>query len=482
MDAKKESCSYGDINIKDDHKDLSEEQESSLSLENLNLEPKKKLLVMNLNGFLLHRVHVRDKEALPKSRTDHYKSLNFLLFKRPFSEEFMKFCLEIFEVGIWSSAQDHNVHGALTYAIGEESKNKLLFIWNQDHCRNTGFKSVENKEKPLFFKPLKYVWEYVTKGGPYSLSNTLLIDDKPYKAFLNPPNTAIFLKSYDPENKEDKSLDPNGELCKYLKGVAEAEDVQSYVKTNAFGLPAITNTHTDWIYYSRIRYRAGPKKLLIMNLNGFLIRRVYDRDTEAIPNFRKADYRYGAFFLYKREFSEEFMKFCLERFEVGIWSSAKEYNVTGALSCAIGQLMYKLLFIWDQKKCTDSGFKCKENREKPLFFKEVNKVWDKVKRGGPYSSSNTLMIGDKPYMSFLNPENTAIFTKPYDPEDSEDRALDPNGELCEYLKGVAEAEDVQCYVKNNPFGEPAITSSHPDWKYYFKVRYYHDGKRIRSFR
>jgi hypothetical protein len=79
MDAKKESCSYGDINIKEyDHKDLSEEQESSLSLENLNLEPKKKLLVMNLNGFLLHRVHVRDKEALPKSRTDHYKSLNFL--------------------------------------------------------------------------------------------------------------------------------------------------------------------------------------------------------------------------------------------------------------------------------------------------------------------------------------------------------------------------------------------------------------------
>ncbi|KAK2418349.1 putative FCP1 proteiny domain-containing protein [Trifolium repens] len=441
MDAKKESCSYEDINIKDDHKDLSEEQESSLSLENLNLEPKKKLLVMNLNGFLLHRVHVRDKEALPKSRTDHYKSLNFLLFKRPFSEEFMKFCLEIFEVGIWSSAQDHNVHGALTYAIGEESKNKLLFIWNQNHCRNTGFKSVENKEKPLFFKPLKYVWEYVTKGGPYSVSNTLLIDHKPYKAFLNPIQTFSY----------------------------------------AFGLPAITNTHTDWIYYSRIRYRAGPKKLLIMNLNGFLIRRVYDRDTEAIPNFRKADDRYGAFFLYKREFSEEFMKFCLERFEVGIWSSAKEYNITGALSCAIGQLMYKLLFIWDQKKCTDSGFKCKENGEKPLFFKEVKKVWDKVKRGGPYSSSNTLMIGDKPYMSFLNPENTAIFTKPYDPEDSEDRALDPNGELCEYLRGVAEAKDVQSYVKNNPFGEPPITSSHPDWKYYFKVSY-HDGKRIRSFR
>jgi len=34
-------------------------------------------------------------------------------------------------------------------------------------------------------------------------------------------------------------IDPNGDLCKYLKGVAEAEDVQSYVKDNAFGLPPL---------------------------------------------------------------------------------------------------------------------------------------------------------------------------------------------------------------------------------------------------
>jgi hypothetical protein len=72
MEAEKKSCSITTI-------DSSEEQESSLSLEKLNLvEPKKKLLVINLNGFLVHKVHVSDKEALPKSRTDHYKRLNFL--------------------------------------------------------------------------------------------------------------------------------------------------------------------------------------------------------------------------------------------------------------------------------------------------------------------------------------------------------------------------------------------------------------------
>jgi len=38
-----------------------------------------------------------------------------------------------------------------------------------------------------------------------------------------------------------------------LKGVAEAEDVPSYVKDNAFGVPAITTSHPDWAFYSRVR-------------------------------------------------------------------------------------------------------------------------------------------------------------------------------------------------------------------------------------
>ncbi|KAK4730821.1 hypothetical protein R3W88_023809 [Solanum pinnatisectum] len=51
-----------------------------LPLEKLNLGPKKKLLVLNLGGLLVHR--------------------------RPFCDQFLKFCLERFEIGIWSSAME----------------------------------------------------------------------------------------------------------------------------------------------------------------------------------------------------------------------------------------------------------------------------------------------------------------------------------------------------------------------------------------
>ncbi|GAU16014.1 hypothetical protein TSUD_338850 [Trifolium subterraneum] len=224
MEAEKKSCSIttkDDHDDNDDHKDSSEEQDLSLSLEKLNLvvPKKKKLLVMNLNGFLLHRfIHrhtLQDGIYAPNpflgSRKADSISGNFLLFKRPFSEEFMKLCLERFEVGIWSSAQEHNIDGALDLAIGEESKNKLLFVWNQDQCRKIAAASKECEEKPIFFKELKKVWEKVEKGGPYSASNTLMIGDKPYKAYLNPENTGIFVKSYDPDDKEDNALGEN--LC-----------------------------------------------------------------------------------------------------------------------------------------------------------------------------------------------------------------------------------------------------------------------------
>ncbi|KAK7337177.1 hypothetical protein VNO77_17739 [Canavalia gladiata] len=188
------------------------ETESDIHLEKLNLGPRKKLLIMNLNGLLLCRTNRRNKEEIPR----------------------------------------HNIDAALNHAIGA-LKSKLLFVWDQDRCTNSGFKSLEIKFKPLFFKELSKVWDNVKKGGPYSASNTLLIDDKPYKALLNPLDTAIFPEPYKPKDEVDRVLDPKGELCLYLKGLADAHDVQSYVKEHPFGQPAITSSHPDWEFYSQVQ-------------------------------------------------------------------------------------------------------------------------------------------------------------------------------------------------------------------------------------
>lgn len=50
-----------------------------------------------------------------------------------------------------------------------------------------------------------------------------------------------------------------------------------------------------------------------------------------------------------------------------------------------------------------------------------------------------------------------------------DSETGPGGDLRVYLEGVAMADDVQQYVEKHPFGQPAITSSHPDWDFYFNI-------------
>ncbi|KAG6758659.1 hypothetical protein POTOM_039018 [Populus tomentosa] len=237
----------------------------------------------------------------------------------------------------------------------------------------------------------------------------------------------------------------------------------------------------------------GSKKLLVLDLAGVLCDRVFHKNRANIPDNRTPDDASGSFFVYKRPFCEEFVRFCLERFDVGIWSSAKRTNLETALDCVIGEFKGRLLFVWvgDQirayaikiafgyrygrtEEALSLSLITKENKNKPIFFKELKKLWDNKSsnlpwRKGQYSSSNTLLIDDKPYKALLNPPCTAIFPTEYRPDQLDDATLGPNGELRRYLDGLARAADVPAYVKEHPFGQSAITSTHPDWDFYSNI-------------
>ncbi|XP_050920398.1 uncharacterized protein LOC127138036 [Lathyrus oleraceus] len=215
------------------------------------VQPKtKKLLILKLNEFLYRRV-VYFQEILEYKytiyRIPEHRYRDFILFRRPYSKQFLGFCLQRFEVGVWSSARGYNIDGALKCAMGNH-KEKLLFVW-------VGLIPMVNAEKPLYMKELQKVWNLY--DSIYSRSNTLMIDDKPYRALYNPAHLSIFTKSYDINDEEDNLFDPNGELCKYLEGVYKAEDVPRHIQHNPFGLPPITPSHPDWKYYKKVLLKLG---------------------------------------------------------------------------------------------------------------------------------------------------------------------------------------------------------------------------------
>ncbi|GLJ48755.1 hypothetical protein SUGI_1028190 [Cryptomeria japonica] len=213
----------------------------------------------------------------------------------------------------------------------------------------------------------------------------------------------------------------------------------------------------------------AKKKLLVLDVNGLLLDTYFK--SEKRPN-RPADGKVNKHFVYRRPYCNEFIEFCFENFEVGIWSSAKQHNVDKFIDFIFGDLRSKLLFSWHQAECTDTGLKTPGNRYKPVFLKELSKLWNKVKpdlpwEGGDYGPFNTLLIDDSPYKALRNPPYNAVFPYPYKVSNNIDDSL--GGALRKYLEGLATASNVQHYVKHHPFGQPPISKGSPHWGFYKKI-------------
>ncbi|OIT26528.1 PREDICTED: uncharacterized protein LOC109215191 [Nicotiana attenuata] len=212
---------------------------------------RRKLLILDVNGLLADVVNPPPKDCNPDACFSRRA-----IFKRPYCDEFLKFCFERFDVGIWSSRSKKIIVKVVDYLLGN-MKHKLLFCWDMSHSTQTTFKTLDNKHKPLVCKELSKVWDRYDPNlpwerGDYDESNTLLLDDSPYKALLNPAHTAIFPHSYNFKVENDDSLGPGGDLRIYLEGLLKAEHVQKYVEQHPFGQRAIDDTSSDWNFYSDV--------------------------------------------------------------------------------------------------------------------------------------------------------------------------------------------------------------------------------------
>ncbi|XP_042428101.1 uncharacterized protein LOC122015334 [Zingiber officinale] len=236
--------------------DVTQNQDESVNLavilttEKLLSTSRKKLLVLDLNGLLADIVLYRRRTQKSYTRVGEN-----LVLKRPFCEDFLKFCFERFNVGVWSSRMRKNVDVVVDYLM-RNWKHKLLFIWDKSKCTDTGYRTIENRHKPLVLKELKRLWNnehgLPWKKGEYSPSNTLLVDDSPCKAICNPPHSAIFPPSFNSMDKTDNSLGPGGDLRVYLERLVMTDNVQMYIQDHPFGQSAITESDPSWEFYLRI--------------------------------------------------------------------------------------------------------------------------------------------------------------------------------------------------------------------------------------
>ncbi|KAK1643972.1 hypothetical protein QYE76_061777 [Lolium multiflorum] len=211
------------------------------------------------------------------------------------------------------------------------------------------------------------------------------------------------------------------------------------------------------------------KKLLILDLNGLLAD--INEDTH---NAHMADAKVRGKLVFRRPYCDDFLNFCIRNFELGIWSSRKRKNVDSVVDILMRDLKPYLLFSWDRSKCTITGRKTLENMHKPIVLKELRKLWNKEEPGlpwqeGEFSPSNTLLVDDSPYKALRNPPYSAIFPQPFSYLNQNDNSLGPGGDLRVYLENLIFADNVECFVRNHPFGQPFITPSDPHWNFYAEI-------------
>ncbi|KAG2631239.1 hypothetical protein PVAP13_2NG003400 [Panicum virgatum] len=195
--------------------------------------------------------------------------------------------------------------------------------------------------------------------------------------------------------------------------------------------------------------RVQRKKLLILDLNGLL--------ADINQDDRNSHLSHGKVrgkLVFKRPYCDDFLRFCISNFELGIWSSRLKANTDAVVDILMKDLKQHLLFCWDSSKCTATGHYTVENKNKPLVLKELNKLWNKEEpdlprqQGGPH---------------------TAIFPYSYSYKNDKDDSLGPGGDLRLYLENLATADDVQRYVEDHPFGQLQITERNPNWKLYAQI-------------
>ncbi|KAG8464089.1 hypothetical protein KFE25_000257 [Diacronema lutheri] len=209
---------------------------------------RRKLLILDLNGLLVDRVRADARDthgaAAPCDLRDGGRDVYF----RPHAREFVRFCLERFDVAIWTSAKLSSISRVLDAVLPAGARGELAFVWDQRHCTHAAeLRHPESASKPIVVKDLARFWTYdadrarAARRAPHDAASTILVDDSVYKTAVNPPHTSVHPPTWLARGGErDAGLAPNGALRALLAALSDAAgDVRDALERAAADFPAL---------------------------------------------------------------------------------------------------------------------------------------------------------------------------------------------------------------------------------------------------
>ncbi|TRX96158.1 hypothetical protein FHL15_002882 [Xylaria flabelliformis] len=185
-------------------------------------QPRNILVVVDLNGTLLHR-------------PNRHNPTRFV--ERPYARSFLSYCVNTFTVVVWSSARYQNVSNMCQQLLTPEDSAKVVAVWSRD---NFGLSKNDFNQRVQCYKRLTALWNdpvvaashpMAKSGEKWSQLNTVLVDDSMEKARTEPFNL-IQIPDFQGDAKESGFVLP--QVHDYLNECSQQANISAYMKGQPF--------------------------------------------------------------------------------------------------------------------------------------------------------------------------------------------------------------------------------------------------------
>ena len=129
----------------------------------------------------------------------------YLIFNRPYLQEFLDYVFENFNITIWTAAtKDYALFIIEKIILNNKKERKLDYILFSYHCDIS-------KKRNKYSKVLSTLWDIYNLDG-YTPENTIILDDYKEDVYKSQPNNCIIAIPFEFKNK-------NSEKDKFLKDI-----------------------------------------------------------------------------------------------------------------------------------------------------------------------------------------------------------------------------------------------------------------------
>lgn len=171
----------------------------------MSLPGQRTLLVLDLDETLLYAT--TERLAAPEA----FKVGPYYAHLRPHLQSFIEFCLDRFNVAVWTSSSADYATAVTTQIFG--SLERLEFVWSRSRCTS---RYDGDAHEQYWVKDLKKV-----RRLGYALERVIIVDDTAQKHERNYGNL-VRVRPFEGQPDDDELF----HLARYLESLADVDDVR----------------------------------------------------------------------------------------------------------------------------------------------------------------------------------------------------------------------------------------------------------------